>query len=317
MEKKAFRLLNALSVTAAVLWLLDGTAFKRRCPLMMSESEVLELLDETMSFERGDIPSPPDIYNINFQFVEGRLSVFREEEWWVLAFETISYVPGGCSYGHGLWLYGNCIKGQVYHQWNELPIRIDREGFWDYATGAFLVPRNHLCIPWNDQMLEFFPMPEEYAAAGVIFPPERQQANDVEPLELLAYLCWKLNSPFFLSEEELAATVRKAVVEGTGEMKLIFQTREWQHPFFDARELPSQLPGMQVLAHLIATGDPSVWKEFRREWVNTRFSHVVQVNWEFIYPSKPSSPPEGGPTYLLLPFDPEEWQEIVEDEDKE
>jgi hypothetical protein len=63
-----------------------------------------------------------------------------------------------------------------------------------------------------------------------VFPPDRQQANDLEPLEMLAYLCWKLQSPFFLSDEELADAVQGAVVEGTGELRLIFQTREWQHP---------------------------------------------------------------------------------------
>jgi|GEM_PF-4697826 len=281
---------------------------------MITELEVLNLLDATMTHARGDLPPPPDIYNTNFQFVEARLSAFRNEYSWVIAFEIVAYVPPACAYEHDLYLYGNCIQGQVQRIGRELPVRIDVEELWDNQTGRFLMRRDSIRIKWDDEWLEFSPASEEYAAAGVVFPPERQQANDLEPLELLAYLCWKLQSPFFLSDEELADTVRKAVVEGTDELRLIFQTRAWQHPNFDEKELPSQVPGMQVLARLIATGDPSVWNEFRPEWVNTRFSRVVQVNWEFIYPPKPSPPPAGGPTYLLLPFVPEEWEEIPEEE---
>ena len=59
---------------------------------MITELEVLNLLDETMTFARGDIPPPPDIYNINFQFVEGMLSVFRNAHDWVIAFVIVAYV---------------------------------------------------------------------------------------------------------------------------------------------------------------------------------------------------------------------------------
>jgi hypothetical protein len=281
---------------------------------MITELEVLNLLDETMTYARGDVPPPPDIYNINFQFVQGRLSVFRNAHNWVIAFEIVAYVPGACAYEHDLFLYGNCIQGQVQRIGRELPARIDVEELWNNQTGDFLARRDYVRIKWGDEWLEFTPTAQEYAAAGIVFPRDRQQANDLKPLELLAYLCWRLNSPFFLSEEELADAVQKAVVEGTDELRLVFQTREWQHPNFDERELPSQVPGMQVLARLIATGDASVWNEFRAEWVNTRFSHVVQVNWEFIYPPKPGPPPPGGPTYVLLPFVPEEWEEVAEEE---
>lgn len=76
--------------------------------------------------------------------------------------------------------------------------------------------------------------------------------------------------------------------------------------------MPSQVLGMQVLARLVATGDASVWNEFRPEWVNTRFADVVRVNWEFIYPPKPAPPPPGGPTYELIPA-PDWWAELEED----
>jgi hypothetical protein len=68
---------------------------------------------------------------------------------------------------------------------------------------------------------------------------------------------------------------------------------------------------MQVLARLVATGDVGVWREFRPEWVNTRFADVVQVNWEFIYPPKPVPPPPGGPTYELI-LVPDDWAELGE-----
>ena len=279
---------------------------------MITEAEVLNLLDETMTYERGDIPPPPDIYNINFQFVEGRLSVFRNEHDWVIAFEIVAYVLPACAYEHSLHLYGNCIQGQVQWILRELPARIDVQELWDNQTGAFLARRDRVRIKWGDEWLEFTPTAQEYATTGIVFPPDRQQANDLEPLEMLAYLCWKLQSPFFLSDEELADAVQGAVVEGTGELRLIFQTREWQHPKVGEGELPSQVLGMQVLARLVATGDASVWNEFRPEWVNTRFADVVRVNWEFIYPPKPAPPPPGGPTYELIPA-PDWWAELEED----
>ncbi|GBC94073.1 hypothetical protein HRbin15_02580 [bacterium HR15] len=312
----AFRLLTALSAVAIGLLSISFTAFSGRYASVISEVEVLKLLDETMTFGRVDIPPPPDIYNINAQFVEGRLSVLRNESRWVLAFELICYEPGACAYEHRIWLYGNCIRGQVWWRIRELPIPIYEEHLWDNTTGAFLMPRDHIRIRYDDQILEFSPTPAEYAAAGILFPPERQHTNDIEPLELLAYLCWKLNSPFFLSREELEGTVRDAVDEETGDLKLIFQTREWQHPNFDEEEHPSQLPGIQLLAHLVATGEPAVWEQLDPEWVNTRFAQVVQRNWEFIYP--PSHPPSMGesPVYLLLPFSPDEWEEVPAENDE-
>lgn len=104
---------------------------------MITEAEVLNLLDETMTYERGDIPPPPDICNINFRFVEGRLSVFRNEHDWVIASEIVAYVPPACAYEHSLHLYGNCIQGQVQWILRELPARIDVQELWDNRTGAF------------------------------------------------------------------------------------------------------------------------------------------------------------------------------------
>lgn len=251
---------------------------------MIREAEVLRILDEFMQY--GRFFAPVDIYNINFQFVEGRLSVFRNESQWVIAFEMICYVPGGCSYDNVLYLYGNCLKKQGFYRMFELPVRIAVDELWDETTGMFLMRRDYIRVPWLDQWIEFTPNTDEYAAVGIVFPPERQHTNDLEPLELLAYLCWKLDSPFFLSEAELAAHVRQASEEVMSDLHLIFQTKEWQHPNLDEGERPSELPGMQVLARLIAQGDPSVWQEFEACWVNTRFAQVVQVNWEFIYPPK-------------------------------
>ncbi|GBC94124.1 hypothetical protein HRbin15_02632 [bacterium HR15] len=55
------------------------------------------------------------------------------------------------------------------------------------------MPRDHIRIRYDDQILVFSPTPAEYAAAGIVFPPKRQRSNTIEPLELLAYLCWKRN----------------------------------------------------------------------------------------------------------------------------
>jgi len=78
-----------------------------------------------MTYARGDLPPPPDIYNTNFQFVEGRLSVFRNAHDWVIALEIVAYVLPACAYEHSLYLYGNYIQGQVQWILRELPARID------------------------------------------------------------------------------------------------------------------------------------------------------------------------------------------------
>ncbi len=267
----------------------------------MSEHEILRLLDSLLTYERGDIPPPPDIYNLNNQFVEGRLSVFRNQTQWVVAFETITYVPPACAYMHNIYLYGNCIKNQVLWREEELPVRIAVSELWDEATEAFLIQRHHFRILWRDRWIEFTPTPEEYTSAGIVFPTERQHTNDLEPLELLAYLCWKLNSPFFLSEQALRAVVQEATGDEGGDLRLLFQTCEWQHPNVAEGERPSEVPGMRVLARLIALGDTSVWQAFDPRWVNTRFAHVVQVNWEFLYPSK-LEPVRSEPLYELFPI---------------
>lgn len=126
--------------------------------------------------------------------------MFRNAHDWVIAFEIVAYVLPACAYEHSLYLYGNCIQGQVQWILRELPARIDVQELWDEQTGAFLARRDRVRIKWGDEWLEFTPTAQEYAAAGVVFLPDRQQTNDLEPLEVLAYLCWKLQSPFFLSD---------------------------------------------------------------------------------------------------------------------
>lgn len=102
-------------------------------------------------------------------------------------------------------------------------------------------------------------------------------------VELLAYLCWKFHSPFFLDDESLIRIGRDAT-EGSGDIRLVFQTTPWQHPDVGEGERPSNVPGMRLLAQLIAEGNPSVWRAFDARWVNTTFTQVAQKNWEFLYP---------------------------------
>lgn len=267
---------------------------------MQSALEILALLDSVMTDARGDVPPPPDIYNVNFQFVEGRLSVFRGDTLWALAFEFVCYTPGTGAYTHSLHLYGNRIAGNVLWNLRELPVQINLDDLWD--GDKFLAHRYHPKLYWNEQSIEIQATPEEYSTAGILFPPSRQDTNDMTPLELLAYLCWKFRSPFFLDEESLMQVVRDATEE-SGDLHLVFQTTRWQHPDFSEGERPSDLPGIRLLAQLIAEGDSSVWHAFDPRWVNTTYTQVVQRNWEFLYPFE-NMPSDGGAVglYSLVPL---------------
>ena len=76
-----------VSYLTTILSHMPSETNHHRGSFMIREAEVLRILDEFMQY--GRFYAPADIYNINFQFVEGRLSVFRNESQWVIAFEMI------------------------------------------------------------------------------------------------------------------------------------------------------------------------------------------------------------------------------------
>ncbi len=233
----------------------------------MKAQQILGLLDRHIN--RFAHPPPPNFDSEKTVYAVGdaRLTVFRNPQQWILAIEMLTTIKGPFFF-HELYLYGNCLseQGIVY------PVKepCTMEQFWD-ESGRWRVNRYHVHVKWNEQLYTFAPTPEEYSGMGIIFPPERADTDDLEPWEMLWYVCEKLRPRLFYSEEELLQAIEKRA-ERTGlssQLKRFFQTTRWEHPEVYAGQVPSDTESFRVLAQMIETGDVLLWDRVDRSRFNS------------------------------------------------
>lgn len=232
----------------------------------MNADEILRHLDAR--FDWKDIGNiAPDLGNANYRFADARLTAFRSQAHWALIFEFPGcHAGGGDDKSLSVYVYGNFLV---------------EEGFFPHHGGClFGWPEDKpaeaqlygstISLLLRGEALFFSPSPEEYAAAGLNGSPAA--AGHLRwMIDWVRFLCHRLDHPFFLSEDVLRFLLdayRDPDVPGSShEMRLLLQTRDWQHP--DGDEPPSQVPGFQALAHALATGDLSPWEAINPALFNT------------------------------------------------
>lgn len=238
----------------------------------MKAKEILRHLDEHMDIE---------LINPNFQLADTRMTVFRSDENWVIFIELVGTTKEAYE-GVSIYAFGNCIGQQGFIETRSLfsapkdaPLS-DKEGIW-------IGDRSHFSVIIKGKRYDFKPTKEDYLAAGITFPDDRIGPGSLRPIELIRFLCYHLNHPFFVSEDYLRYLLDRLAVEAIKkrdwyslgqEMSLFFQTREWQHPDLALGEKPSQIKYFQVLARAIEKGDPSGLKKLDPSTFNTDWRKV-------------------------------------------
>ena len=228
----------------------------------------------------------------HFCVADTRMTVFRSTEHWVIFFELVEYNVGTNEYEVGLCAYSDCLQAgfedgmglnnQLF-QYYRHPFEFDEEMMLvDPETASWILGRDRFSLWLNGRRLDFTPNAEVYAAAGIIFDEEPDGPDTIQPEQLLRFLCHRLDHPFFNSEDYLRSVIdafqsrpSEPVFHQTGlshHLSLFLQTREWQHTDFDEKskfQFPREVPGFQILARAIASGDLTEWNGQDRDAFNT------------------------------------------------
>jgi hypothetical protein len=222
-----------------------------------------------------------------------RLTVFRSEQDWAIFVEIPHYCEGSEDFHNWVGSAGTGLiedDGTWSDEVNGRPLleaaqieEAQDAPLWKYGVGnepwkTWVADRSGFSIIFKGERRDFTPTEADYAAAGITFSDQQTGPGSIEPGYLLRFLCHHLNHPFFVSEEELRASLHSSP-----DLKLFIQTLHWQHPVFlmdSWREDPFfeehhivRLPGFQILSRAIASGDLTEWNSqdpaaFTTYWKN-------------------------------------------------
>ena len=245
---------------------------------------------------------------------DGRLSVFRSDTDWAVFLEFIQYSEGIADFCNVVSVIGPTVEGGGQHYFLEglveqTPDRpLWREGVEDNDPWmTWLGDRAGFSAVVRGVRHDFQPSAADYAAAGIVFADSETGPGSIEPGFFLRFLCHHLDHTFFLSDADLlgiathpkewlgdgqwaggtAIASHKPVTSGL-EIPLLLRTRDWHNPVWiddltdifpdsTSRERVVEMPGFQILARAIASGDLSEWNAQDTATFNTHWESLEQI----------------------------------------
>ncbi|NEP68636.1 hypothetical protein [Moorena sp. SIO3A5] len=184
--------------------------------------QILETLDshaEDMNF--------PTFENNNFSAVDMRLTVFRSDKEWLLAFEVIAFANSQNLFVNLIYGYGNHLFEQGMRLAHEISL-LDNLSIFEDTEGSF-VNRFSFVSSVDGKVKDFVFYRDDYEIAGVDLT-----CGDTIELSLLKLLAFVTPNDLFLSGDALI----KALVEE--EITEFIKLEDWHHPDILNDELPSQ-----------------------------------------------------------------------------
>lgn len=217
--------------------------------------EILNQLDDQSSFEKENFPK----FGESFRYIDSRMSVYGNKENWGLIIESIEVNLQSISHGGNLnvtFIFGNLLLNplglknknfmSITSNANDKPVF----GEFNHADYDYLLPEaKSICLRGHK-----VPIPDikVYVKKGInLLNPE-----EIEPHELLRALTPEYREHFFLTEEEKQKEFKEPLPK-------LLQLEEWRHPLsFDdgTREKPSESETFQLIAKVIETCDPSLYR---------------------------------------------------------
>jgi len=229
-----------------------------------------------MNFTKEDILNQLDDYAESFSFpmldngyvylIDSRLSVYRNDEQWVILIEIIGcFNKGG---GHGdisncLYLFGNCLAFDPKKN-NDCFLFFtsdSKEGktFLDEDFQEYLNP-NIKSMLLRGRTIEIPQTIEFYESQGI----QLEEPPKIYIWEFLRGMRKYHRKTFFVTEEEIRNRIPK-------KLPLIIQLDEWYHNDLVANELPSEIETFQMIASVIETGNIELYKPTKEP--NTHWSN--------------------------------------------
>ncbi|WNS80196.1 hypothetical protein RRU94_22195 [Domibacillus sp. DTU_2020_1001157_1_SI_ALB_TIR_016] len=222
----------------------------------MKAKEILQTLDSYS--EDFDFPV---LDNYNFDLAQCRLSVFKDEENWLIVFEIVG-VDKNQNIANDLYVYGKDAEEQgfIISLDDIVTLADNRELFDD--DDQFLVNPFHLDLIVNKETVVLESQAGDYAQLGI-------EPESFNPTKLARFLSAHCKEKFWLSTSDMFQEI-----DAVPSLTLFYQTEGWEH--ID-EEKPSENHFFQSLANAIELNDKNVIHE---ENPNTHWSNWTWSDFE-------------------------------------
>ena len=200
---------------------------------MESPAQILQFLDR--SFAEIKIPC---FGNMNVDYISSRLLAFRDEQQWILVFNSIAWCPAGEGLTTIIECVGNCClsKNNIQHDFH-------------FDSNRYLITGK---IEYNQVL-------DEYLVSV------RDKSVDLAELGIIAYpdlyTDRELDVAIALSEkyrEELLANREEYGVFIPNGMTQVLQLEQWHHPDWDCP--PSQTESFPLIAEVLYRAVTDLYK---------------------------------------------------------
>lgn len=225
---------------------------------VISAEAILEQMDDCA--RRFEFPM---LDNGSVYPADVRLTAYGDGARWALAIEAVgthSHAGDHDGIQNALYLFGNCMNRPA-----------------GTANGDFLYPTSDGDAPTFDEEYAWHvreeartlrirgtevPIPRDpahFAMEGIVL----QEPPAINAAELLRALVPEHREELLATEEELRQRVP--------ELPVLLRLDQWNHPDLAGDQLPSESATFRMLAHVLATGDPSHYRP--AEPPNTHWRH--------------------------------------------
>ena len=211
---------------------------------MKSPQQILEFLDR--SFNEIKIPC---LGNLNVDYLSSRLLAFRDEHQWVIMFNSITWCPAGEGLTTIIECVGNCTlqedNAQHDFHFNNNRYLITGQIKYDEVLNDYLVTVRDKSIPLTE--------------LNIIFRPDL--FSEHEP-DIAIALLENYREELLANQEEYGVFIPEGLTE-------VLRLDEWHHPDWDCP--PSQTESFPLIAEVLSTGNPNLYKPPSKPNTDWRF----------------------------------------------
>lgn len=204
----------------------------------------------------------PVLDNLYLHFAAARLTAFRSDKGWVIAFEILGYSNKLQSFVDDLYAFGSCIypEGLIISD-DSISAPSHECTLVDETSGEWIADWTSWCTLMGGKVYRYNPTRADYAAVGIEVPP-RGGPGTLKAEQLLRFLVSMAGTHgLFMTETQL-----KNELHLGSEMRVFLQTEKWQHPDIAGGEKPSDNECIRSLLRALESDSPS---EFRTGYPNT------------------------------------------------
>jgi len=205
---------------------------------MESPQQILEFLDR-----RFETINMPCFGNMNIDYISSRLLVFRDDSRWLILFNSITWCPAGEGLTTILECVGNCVQGRQGFDSDRYLITGQIQ--YDELLNDYLVTVRGKSIPLSE--------------LNIIFRPEL--FSEHEP-DIAIALLENYREELLANQAEYEVFIPEGLTE-------ILRLDQWHHPDWGCP--PSQTESFPLIAEVLSTGNPNLYKPPSKPNTDWRF----------------------------------------------